>query len=98
MALWVDFSKAFLDYFFPQGLRDVKTKEFVNLKQGRMFVQEYALKFNQLLRYAPEMVFSMRDRMCKFILGFSCELVLERKEALLIDNMDFLGLLCVCNK
>lgn len=54
-----------------------KIKEFVNLKQERMSIQEYALKFHQLSRYAPEMVSSMRARIHKFVSRLSCELVLE---------------------
>ena len=50
------FSKTFLDSFFPIKLREAKSQEFMNLRQGNMIVQEYGLKFNQLSRYAPLMV------------------------------------------
>ena len=46
LTMWDDFSSAFLDHFFPQELRESKTEEFVNLKQGRIIVKEYALEFH----------------------------------------------------
>ena len=53
---WDRFSETFLDMFFPIKLREPKSHEFMNLMQGKMMVQEYGLKFNQLYRYAPHMV------------------------------------------
>lgn len=47
-----EFVTAFLDRFFPRELREEKAAEFVNLKQNDMMVQEYALKFTQLSKYA----------------------------------------------
>lgn len=44
-AIWDDFSSAFLDHLFPEELRGEKAEEFMNLKQGKMTVKEYALKF-----------------------------------------------------
>jgi len=38
----------FLDRLFPWELREEKAEDFVNLKQGRMTIKEYALKFHQL--------------------------------------------------
>lgn len=75
-ALWETFSKTFLDRFFPQELREAKMEEFVNLKQGRISVKEYALKFHQLSRYAPGLVSDMWARMRKFGFGLSRDLIL----------------------
>ncbi|KAF3639557.1 hypothetical protein FXO38_22586 [Capsicum annuum] len=58
LALWENFSGAFLNCFLPQKLREVKVEEFMNLKQGKMFVKENILKFHQLSRYAPDLVSS----------------------------------------
>ena len=35
---------------FPYESREVKVKEFINLKQGNMSVEKYSLKFNLLSR------------------------------------------------
>lgn len=88
LAVWEDFSQAFLDHFFPQELREAKAEEFVNLKQGKMSVREYGLKFTQLSRYAPELVSTMRAKMRKFVSGISDEVVLECKGAMLNKDMD----------
>jgi hypothetical protein len=41
---------------FPQGDIKVKKKEFHDLKQGPMSMNEYVTKFTQLSRYAPHEV------------------------------------------
>ncbi|WMV29404.1 hypothetical protein MTR67_022789 [Solanum verrucosum] len=46
--------------FFPRELRKAKAKEFMNLRQGSMSVQEYGLKFTHLSRYATHMVVDPR--------------------------------------
>ncbi|XP_047264093.1 uncharacterized protein LOC124896567 [Capsicum annuum] len=64
-TVWDEFVEAFLDRLFPLELREAKEEEFMNLKKGKMSVQEYTLKFNQLAHYAPEMTSSVRARMRK---------------------------------
>ena len=49
-------SETFLERFFLMELREAKAQEFMNLRHGNMKVQEYRLTFNQLSRYAPNMV------------------------------------------
>jgi hypothetical protein len=46
----------FMHIVFPQGVIKLKNKEFHDLKQGSMFVNEYVTKFTQLSRYAPHEV------------------------------------------
>jgi hypothetical protein len=41
---------------FPRELSKLKEKEFQDLKQGTMSVNEYATKFTQLYRYASHEV------------------------------------------
>jgi len=67
--------------------------DFVNLKQGKMSVKGYALKFNQLSSYASELVSSIRARIKKFISNLSQYLILESKAALLNKDMDISRLL-----
>lgn len=61
--MWDELVEAFLNRFFPLELRKAKEEEFMNLKKGKMSVQEYTLKFNQLAHYSPEITSSMRARM-----------------------------------
>lgn len=49
--LWEDFSDAFLDNLFPRELKKAKAKDLVNLKQGKMSVKKYVMKFSQLSLY-----------------------------------------------
>ena len=64
----------------------------MNLKQGKMSVHEYTLKFNQLARYAPEMIRNMRAQMRKFASGLSDNIVIECQGAMLNRDMDFASL------
>lgn len=45
LALWGEFLGSFLDYFISQDMRKAKAEEFMNLKQGKMSVKQYTLKF-----------------------------------------------------
>jgi hypothetical protein len=52
---WLEFRATFCAHRVPQGVIKLK-KEFQDLKQGSMFVNEYIIKFTQLSRYAPHEV------------------------------------------
>jgi hypothetical protein len=53
---WPIFRAAFHAHHVPQGVIKLKKKEFQDLKQGSMFVNEYITKFTQQSRYAPHEV------------------------------------------
>jgi hypothetical protein len=53
---WPEFRAAFHAHHVPQGVIKLKKKEFQDLKQGSMSVNEYVTKFTQLPRYAPHKV------------------------------------------
>lgn len=42
LAQWDEFLGVFLDHLFSQELRESLFEEFMNVKQGRMTVKEYA--------------------------------------------------------
>ena len=48
-------------------LRETKAQEFMNLRQGRIKVHEYGLKFNQLSKYVPYMFAYCSALMNKFL-------------------------------
>lgn len=50
--MWETLPNIIVDFFFPQELRKVMVEEFVNLRQGKISVKQYALKFYQLSRYS----------------------------------------------
>jgi hypothetical protein len=50
---WLKCRAAFHAHHVPQGVIKLKKKEFQDLKQGSISVNEYVTKFTQLSRYAP---------------------------------------------
>ena len=55
----------------------MKVEEFINLKQGNMYVEEYSLKFTRFSRYAPSFVSNPRDEISRFFTGVA-DLVKEK--------------------
>ena len=85
---WQEFQDAFLDKFFPLEMREAKVEEFMNLRQGSMTFREYCLKFNQLAKYAPDLVADNRASMSKFVTGVSSYVVKECRSAMLNSEMN----------
>jgi hypothetical protein len=53
---WQEFKNSFRSHHVPLGVMKLKKKEFEDLKQGSMSVNEYVTQFTQLSRYAPDNV------------------------------------------
>jgi hypothetical protein len=51
---WNEFNARFRTHYVPRGTKKLKKKEFADLKQGGMTVNEYLNSFIQLSRYAPD--------------------------------------------
>jgi hypothetical protein len=51
---WNEFKAHFRNHDVPRGTMKLKKKEFADLKQGSMTVNEYLNSFIQLSRYAPD--------------------------------------------
>jgi hypothetical protein len=51
---WNEFKARFRTHYVPRGTMKLKRKEFADLKQGGMTVNEYLKSFIQLSRYAPD--------------------------------------------
>jgi hypothetical protein len=49
-----EFKARFHTHYVPRGTMKLKRKEFADLKQGDMIVNEYLISFIQLSRYAPD--------------------------------------------
>ena len=78
----------FLDKFFPLEMREAKSEEFMNLRQGFMSVKEYYLKFNLFSKYVPEQMADPRSSMSKFLIGVSRLVVKKCRTAMLNRDMD----------
>jgi hypothetical protein len=51
---WSEFKARFRTHYVPRGTMKLMRKEFADLKQGGMIVNEYLNSFVQLSRYAPD--------------------------------------------
>jgi hypothetical protein len=51
---WNEFKAHLRTHYVPRGTMKLKKKEFADLKQGGMTVNEYLNSFIQLSRYAPD--------------------------------------------
>jgi hypothetical protein len=51
---WNEFKACFRTHYVPRGTMKLKRKEFSDLKQGGMTVNEHLNSFIQLSRYAPD--------------------------------------------
>lgn len=60
----------------------------MNLKQGKMNINKYELKFTKLYLYTPEFLSKIRSRMRKFTPGLSLNLVLKCKDGILNHDRD----------
>jgi hypothetical protein len=67
---WPEFRAAFHAHHVPQGVIKLK-KEFQDLKQGSMTVNEYVTKFTQLSRYAPNEVNNDEKKQDSFLNGLN---------------------------
>ncbi|BBN69753.1 hypothetical protein Prudu_1155S000100, partial [Prunus dulcis] len=63
---WEEFQRVFFDQFYPHSYKNEKKSEFLHLRQGSMSVLEYEHKFNELSRFAPELVTTEEDRCTRF--------------------------------
>ena len=79
---------ALLNRLFPRELREAKLGEFINIKEGKLSVKQYALNFTKLSKYAPSMVENPRDLMNRLMMWLS-ELVEEEGHIeMIVDDMD----------
>ncbi|PHT86604.1 hypothetical protein T459_08710 [Capsicum annuum] len=61
--------------------------------QGSMTVMEYCLKFNQLAKYAPDLISDTRASMSKFVTDISGLVLKECRTAILYKDMDLARLM-----
>lgn len=77
-----------LGHFFPRKLREDKVREFVNLKQRSMTMQEYGFKFTQLPHYALEIVADMRGRIGLYADGLNMGPKKYGRGAMIMSDID----------
>ena len=70
---WERFRELFDVKYITKAARVAKRKEFANLKQGDMSVDEYIRKFEELSRYAPHLVGTNELKIEQFVEGLKPE-------------------------
>jgi hypothetical protein len=68
---WQEFKDSFRSHHVPLGLMKLKKKEFEDLKQGSMYVNEYVTLFTQLSCYAPDNVHTDEKKQDGFLNGLN---------------------------
>jgi hypothetical protein len=68
---WNEFRARFRTHYVPRGTMKLKIKEFADLKQGGMTVNEYLNSFIQLLRYAPDDISTDEKKQDMFLNGLN---------------------------
>ncbi|XP_028122727.1 uncharacterized protein LOC114319866 [Camellia sinensis] len=63
---WRQFKDLFMEKYFPNSLRQEMIQEFLQLKQRKMSVAQYANRFEALSRYASAIVANEEDKVKRF--------------------------------
>ncbi|XP_035540236.1 uncharacterized protein LOC118344218 [Juglans regia] len=71
---WVRFKREFNDRFFPNTMRKQKAREFNNLVQGEMTVEQYARRFIELGKFATHLIATEEMRIERFQEGLRREI------------------------
>ncbi|XP_070008646.1 uncharacterized protein [Nicotiana sylvestris] len=69
LAVWKEFTEAFLHHYLPPELRWARVDRFLTFRQGKLSVWEYSFQFDLLARYAPTIVSKIEDRVHWFMMG-----------------------------
>jgi hypothetical protein len=72
---WREFTEAFCGVYIPPGLVEMKLGEFLTLNQGTKIMTQYLHAFNNLCRYAPDMVDIDAKRIASFKRGLSPKMI-----------------------
>jgi hypothetical protein len=68
---WREFTEAFRGVYIPPGLTKMKLGEFLALNQGTKTVTQYLHAFNNLSRYASDMVNTNAKKIASFKSGLN---------------------------
>ena len=68
---WEKFKGVFYDNYFPEVVQERKEREFADLVQGSMTVEQYAAKFIELSRFGPHLILTEAKKASKFQKGLN---------------------------
>jgi hypothetical protein len=84
--MWNEFKARFRNHYVPRGTNKLKKKEFANLRQGSIMVNEYLNSFIQLSRYATEDINTDEKKQDMFMEGLNGDIQFQLLNA---DYADF---------
>jgi hypothetical protein len=71
LITWNEFRACFCTHYVPRGTMKLKKKEFADLKQGSMSVNEYLNSFILLSRYSPDDINTDEKKQDMFLNGLN---------------------------
>jgi hypothetical protein len=71
LITWNEFQTRFHTHYVPRSTMKLKKKEFIDLKQGSMSVNEYLNSFNQLSKYASDDINTDEKKQDMFLNGLN---------------------------
>ena len=77
IIFWEEFVALFNAKYLADARLSGRVKEFMDLRQGRMTVAEYIVKFDELARYVPTLVAMYDARKMKYMHDMSVEIVTQ---------------------
>jgi hypothetical protein len=83
---WNEFKAHFYNHYVPRSTMKLKKKEFTNLRQGSMMVNEYLNSFIQLSRYATKDIDTDEKKQDMFLEGLNDDIQFQLLNA---DYVDF---------
>ena len=87
ITTWTTFEVIFLEKYFPETMRAMKTREFENLCQNEMIVAQYVSKYEELMRFAPYMIPDETTKATKLEEGLRAE-IKEKVELFKLKRYD----------
>jgi hypothetical protein len=84
--MWNESKDCFRNHYVPRSTMKLKKKEFTNLRQGSMTVNEYLNSFIQLSRYATEDINTDEKKQDMFLEGLNDDIQFQ---LLNVDYADF---------
>jgi hypothetical protein len=83
--MWNEFKACFRNHYVPRSTMKLKKKEFTNLRQGSMTVNEYLNSFIQLSRYATEDINTDEKKQDTFLEGLNDDIQFQ------LFNIDYVN-------
>jgi hypothetical protein len=85
LMTWNELKAHFCNHYVPRGTMKLKKKEFNNLRQGSMTVNEYLNSFFQLYKYATKDINTDKKKQDMFLEGLNDDIQFQLLNANYVD-------------